>query len=389
MSKSTRSALNFSTEQSELRQDVREFGQEHIEPIAQELDRTGDFPHELHSTAATEGYVGHMIPEAYGGPGYNMIESAIVTEETWRADTNLGWALGLTGFSTNVYVVNEYASEELRSEWLSGVASGDIIDGIAVTEPDHGSDVADIETTAERDGDEWVINGEKKFIGNSTIGDRLLVFAKTDLDAGHRGISAFMIPTDRDGYSVTPLDDRLGGNSAPLGQVVLDDIRISADYLVGEENDGFYYFMESLEYGRITVAAQAVGAAGAALDATKEYVQERNQFGQPIGDLQAVRHTIADMQTTLSAARSLLYRAATAVAEDKEDTAALASQAKLFATERASDIIDDAIQLHGGNGYLAENDVERYFRDARATRIYEGPSGIQRNIIAESVLSDN
>lgn len=184
-------------EQSELRQNVREFGQESIEPIAQEFDRTGKFPYELLSAAAKEGYVGHMIPETYGGPGYNMIESTIVTEETWRADTNLGWALGLTGFSTNVYVVNEYAGEELRSEWLSGVASGNIIDGIALTEPNHGSDVADIETTAEHDGDEWVINGEKKFIGNSTIGDRLLVFAKTDPNAGHRGISAFIIPTER------------------------------------------------------------------------------------------------------------------------------------------------------------------------------------------------
>ncbi|MFC6863952.1 acyl-CoA dehydrogenase family protein [Halomicroarcula sp. GCM10025817] len=379
---------SLSTEQSQLRQDVREFGQEHIEPVANEFDRTGAFPHELLSTAAAEGYVGHMIPETYGGPGYDMVESAIVTEETWRADTNLGWALGLSGFSTNVYVVDEYADEELRAEWFSGVASGDIIDGIAVTEPDHGSDVAAMETTAERDGDEWVLDGEKKFIGNSTIGDRLLVFAKTAPDAGHRGISAFMVPTDRDGYSATPLDDRLGGHSAPLGHVVLDDVHVPADYLVGEENDGFYYFMESLGYGRITVAAQAVGAAGAALDATKAYVRERDQFDQPIGDFQAVRHTVADMQTTLSAARSLLYRAATAVKEDEDDAAALASQAKLFATERASDIIDDAIQLHGGNGYLAAYDVERYFRDARATRIYEGASGIQRNIIADSVLDD-
>ena len=376
----------LSAEQRELRQDVREFGQKHIAPRAQEFDRAGDYPNELLDLAAEEGYVGHMIPEEYGGPGYDMVESAIVTEETWRADTNLGWALGLTGFSTNVYVVDTYADEAMKEEWFSGVASAELIDGIAVTEPDHGSDVAAIETLAERDGDEWVLNGEKKFIGNSTVGDRLLVFAKTDPDAGHRGISAFMIPTDRKGYSVTPLDDRFGGNSAPLGQVTFDDLRIPADNLVGEANDGFYYFMESLGYGRITVAAQAVGAAGAALDATTAYVEERDQFGQPIGDFQALRHTVADMQTSLEAARSLLYRAAAAVAEDRDDAAHLASQAKLFATEQASDVIDDAIQLHGGNGYLKEYDVERYYRDARATRIYEGASAIQRNIIAENVL---
>jgi alkylation response protein AidB-like acyl-CoA dehydrogenase len=379
-------AYQLCAEHQQLRRDVREFGEEHIAPVAREFDESGDYPYDLLSLAADEGYVGHMIPEEYGGPGYDMVESAIVTEETWRADTNLGWALGLTGFSTNVYVVDSYADEAMKEEWFSGVASGEILDGIAVTEPEHGSDVAGIETRAEREGDEWVLNGEKKFIGNSTIGDRLLVFAKTDPDAGHRGISAFMVPTDRDGYDVTPLDDRFGGHSAPLGLVTFDDLRIPADNLVGEENRGFYYFMESLGYGRITVAAQAVGAAGAALDATKAYVHERDQFGQHIGDFQAVRHSIADMQTTLEAARSLLYRAATAVAEDRDDAAHLASQAKLFATEQATDVIDDAIQLHGGNGYLKEYDVERYYRDARATRIYEGASGIQRNIIAENVL---
>ncbi|MFA9517899.1 acyl-CoA dehydrogenase family protein [Halopenitus sp. H-Gu1] len=379
-------SYQLTTEQRELRTEVQEFGNEHIEPVAQRFDRTGDYPHELLSRAADAGYVGLMIPEKYGGPGYDMVSSAIVTEETWRADTNLGWALGLTGFSTNVYVVSEYADEELRSEWLSGVASGDILDGIAVTEPDHGSDVASMETRAERDGNEWVINGEKKFIGNSTIGDRLLVFAKTDPDAGHEGISAFMVPTDADGYDVTPLEDRLGGHSAPLGHVVFDDLHVPEDNLVGEENEGFYYFMESLGYGRITVAAQAVGAAGAAIDATKEYVHDREQFGQSIGSFQAVRHTLADMQTTFNAARSLVYRAASAVENDEEDAAHLASQAKLFATERASDVIDNAIQLHGGNGYLEEYDVERYFRDSRATRIYEGASGIQRNIIADHML---
>lgn len=379
-------AYSLSPEQRKLRERVREFGQEHIEPVAREFDRTGDYPRDLLSTAAEEEYVGHMVPEEYGGPGYDMVESAIVTEETWRADTNLGWALGLTGFSTNVYVVDSYADERLKKEWLSGVASGELIDGIAVTEPDHGSDVASIETRAERDAEGWTIDGEKKFIGNATVCDRLLVFAKTDPGAGHRGISAFMVPSDRDGYSATPLNERLGGNSAPLGEVVFEDLWVPEDNLVGEENEGFYYFMESLGYGRITVAAQAVGAAGAALDAAKAYVHERDQFGQPIGDYQAVRHTIADMQTNIEAARTLLYRAATAVAENRDDAATLASQAKLFATEQASDVIDDAIQLHGGNGYLKEYDVERYYRDARATRIYEGPSDIQRNIIADDVL---
>lgn len=379
-------SYRLAKERRELREDVRNFSQENIEPVAQEFDRTGEYPDELLSKAADEGYVGMMIPEEYGGPGYDALSSAIITEEMWRADTNLGWTLGLTGFGTNVYVITEYGDEWMRERWFPGVANGEEIDGIAVSEPNHGSDVAEIETRAERDGDEWVLNGEKKWIGNSPIADMLLVFAKTDPNAGHKGISAFVVPTDRDGYSVEKLNDRLGGNSAPLGRVFFDNLCIPADHLVGEEGAGFYYFMEALAYGRITVAAQAVGAASAALDAAKEYVHEREQFNQTIGDFQSVRHMVADMDTNLSAARQLLYRAATAVVGGEEDAPLLASQAKLFATEQATDIIDDAIQLHGGNGYLKEYDVERYFRDARVTRIYEGTSQIQRNIIADGLL---
>jgi alkylation response protein AidB-like acyl-CoA dehydrogenase len=283
--------------------------------------------------------------------------------------------------------MSEYGGEEICERWFSSVANGEEIDGIAVSEPDHGSDVVAIETRAERSGDEWVLNGEKKWTGNAPIADMLLVLAKTDPDAGHGGISAFAVPTDTEGLSVSPIDDRFGGNSAPLGRVFLNDATVPADTLVGEEGEAFYYFMESLAYGRITVAAQGVGAAGAALDAAREYVQDREQFNQPIGDFQAVRHTLADMATDLSAARHLLYRAATAVVDDQENASHLASQAKLFATERATDIIDDAMQLHGGNGYLGQYDVERYFRDARATRIYEGPSAIQRDVIADGLLN--
>lgn len=379
-------AYRLTEEQRQLRNRVREFGNEHIEPVARHFDETGDYPRDLLSKAADEGVIGTIIPEEYGGPGFDIVSSAIVTEEMWRADTNLGWTLGLTGFPTNVYVISNYADEWVREQWFPDIARGEKIDGIAVSEPNHGSNVAGIETYAKRDGNEWVLNGEKKWIGNAPIADLLLVFAKTDLDAGHSGISAFIIPTETEGLDTESLDERLGGKSAPVGRVFLEDVRIPEDHLIGEEGDGFYYFMEALDYGRITVAAQAVGAAGAALDAAQEYAQNREQFDQPISNFQAIRHKIADMATTLSASRHLLYRAATAVRDNEDEAGHLASQAKLFASEHATEIIDEALQIHGGNGYLNQYHVERYLRDARVTRIYEGTSEIQRNIIADNLL---
>ena len=370
----------------ELREDVRSFGEEHIKPVAGEFDETGEFPEEILSAAAERGYVGTMIPEEYGGPGMDIVSSAVVTEELWRADTNIGWAIGLTGFTTNAVILSKYGADWMQEEWLPKIAAGEAIDGIAVTEPNHGSNVAGIETSAERDGDGWVLNGEKKFIGNSPVADFLLMFAKTDLGEGHRGISAFLLPTDTDGVSVEPIDRAMGGRAAPLGRVSLDDARIPERNLVGEENRGFYYFMEALAPARITVGAQGLGGAQAAVDATVEYVTNRTQFDHEIGDFQAIRHRVAEMETKTEAARSLLYRAADSVRRDDETANRLASEAKLFATERASEVTDTAIQLHGGNGYLSEHDVERYHRDVRVTRIYEGTSEIQKNIIADDLL---
>jgi alkylation response protein AidB-like acyl-CoA dehydrogenase len=377
---------SLSDEQRAIRRTVREFGEKEIEPVAAEYDRSHEYPTEIIEQAAQLDLVAPTTPVEYGGAGMDTLSAAIVTEELWRADPGIGCAIGNNGFSTNVYLLTAYGDEWMCEDWLATVVDGEAHDAIAVSEPAHGSDVAGIETRAEKDGDEWVLDGNKMWISNGTVADVVVVFAKTDPGAGHRGISAFLVPTDRDGVRAEPIENKLGIHAADLAEMIFDGVRVPADHLIGEENQAFYYFMESLEDGRITVAAQAVGTMQAALDAAVEYATEREQFGQPIGEFQAVEHLIAEMAMKVEVARGMLYRAASAVERGTEDATRLASIAKLFASERAIDVTDDAIQVHGGAGFVSDFPVERYYRDARITKIYEGTSEIQKNIIADQLL---
>jgi hypothetical protein len=380
--------FSLTREQKRRRERVRTFGEREIEPVAAACERSGEVPLDVIERAAEAGLVGSTIPEEYGGPGRSMLESAIVTEELWRADTGVGWAIGLSGFAGNVYMLDRYGDEWMKAEWFPKIAAGDLLDGTAVTEPTAGSDVASLETTATRDGDEWIVDGEKKFIGNGSIADYLVTLVKTDPGEGHHGLSLFYVPTDVDGVTAEPIEETLGGRAADLARVGFDGARVSAANLIGEENEGFYYFVESLSRGRVTVAARAVGAAQAAIDAATDYAQEREQFDQPIADFQAIQHKLADMVTTTEAARTLLYRAAALVDADDDRASRYANMAKLFASEASIDVTSEAVQIHGGNGYLAEHDVERYFRDARGTTIYEGTSEVQKNLIARDHLED-
>jgi alkylation response protein AidB-like acyl-CoA dehydrogenase len=244
-----------------------------------------------------------------------------------------------------------------------------------------------METTAEKDGDEWVINGNKTWITNGTVADVAVVMAKTDPGAGHAGITAFLVPTDAEGFRTTKIDNKLGIRASDLGEIVLDGVRVPEENVIGEEGKGFYQLMDFFATGRVGVAAQAVGVAQAAVDAASEYAREREQFDQPIAEFQAIRHKIAEMATATEAARSLVYRAAAHVeAGDDETAARYASMAKLFASERAVEIADEGIQVHGGAGFVTDHPVERYYRDARITKIYEGTSEIQKNIIADRLL---
>jgi alkylation response protein AidB-like acyl-CoA dehydrogenase len=377
-------AFQLSGEHEAIRTAVREFAEEEIAPVAREHDETGEYPEELRREAAEYDFVAPNIPEAYGGAGMDALASSLVTEELWRADPGIGSAVGSAGFGSSMLIA--YGEEWMKEEWLPEIAAGEAVSASAISEPAHGSNVAGIETRAEKDGNEYVLNGNKMWITNGTVADIAIVMAKTDPEAGHRGITAFLVPTDTDGFSAEKIDNKLGIRASDLAELRLDDVRVSEENVVGEVNDGFYQLMEFFASGRASVAAQAVGAAQGALDAAKEYAGEREQFDQPIAEFQAIEHKLAEMATDVDAARSLTYRAATAVANDADDAVRLASMAKLFASEHAVDVADEAIQVFGGAGYVTDHPAERYYRDARITKIYEGTSEIQKNIIADQLL---
>ena len=378
-------SFQLTDEQQAIRNAVQEFGEEEIKPVAREHDENKEYPEDLRRKAAELDFVAPGIPTEYGGAGMNALSSMIVTEELWRADPGIGSAIGSAGFGTNMII--EYGDEWMKEEWLPPIAAGDAVSCSCISEPAHGSNVAGMETHAEKDGDEYVINGNKMWITNGTVADVGVVMTKTDPGEGHAGITAFLVPTDREGFKTDKIDNKLGIRASDLAEVILDDVRVSEDNVIGEENKGFYQLMNFFASGRTGVAAQAVGVAQAALDSAQEYAGEREQFGQKISEFQAIQHKIAEMATSVEAARSLTYRAAAQIEEDNEMMAAkYASMAKLFASEHAVDVADEAIQVHGGAGFVTDHPVDRYYRDARITKIYEGTSEIQKNIIADQIL---
>jgi alkylation response protein AidB-like acyl-CoA dehydrogenase len=378
--------FSLTDEQRAVRRAARDFAREEIVPVASEYDETRTYPRDVVETAADYDFAARTVPMEYGGAGMDVTTSVVVTEELWRADPGIANAIDGVAFATNVDLLSTYGDEWMCEEWFPRFASGDAFAAIAISEPGHGSDVGGIETRAERDGDEWVLNGNKTWTSNGTQADVVIVVAKTTPDAGHRGLSCFLVPTDVAGFEASRIDDTLGLRASDLADVHLDDARVPAANLIGEEDEGFYQLMDVLAPGRVEVAAQAVGTAQAALDASVAYATEREQFDQPISEFQAIRHKLAEMATDVEAARWLTYRAAGRCDGDADDAAATASKAKLFASERAVDVTDEAIQVHGGAGYVRDFDVERYYRDARVFKIIEGTSEIQKNVIAKRLL---
>ncbi|WP_227356728.1 acyl-CoA dehydrogenase family protein [Haladaptatus salinisoli] len=380
-------SFQLSDEHRAVRQAVREFGENEIEPVAREHDEEKSYPHELVEKAAEYDFVAPSIPVEYGGAGMDTLSSIIVTEELWRADGGIGSAIGSRGFGSNM--IRKYGDERMKEEWLPRIASGESACCSCISEPGHGSDVAGIETVAETDGDEYVINGNKMWITNGTVADVAVVMAKTDPEAEppHRGISAILVPTDTDGFEPTKIDNKLGIRASDLAEIVLNDVRVPTENVIGEEDKGFYQLMDFFASGRVSVASQAVGVAQAAVDEAVDYANEREQGGRLIKDYQAIGHKVAEMATNVEAARSLTYRAASHVGSGDDELATrFASMAKLFASEHAVDVADEAIQVHGGAGFVTDHPVERYYRDARITKIYEGTSEIQKNIISDRLL---
>jgi butyryl-CoA dehydrogenase len=375
--------FSLSADQREIQALTREFARDHIEPHASAWDREHRFPRALYGQLAELGLMGVCIPEEYGGAGADFLSYILVLEELSRADAGVGVTVAVHTSAATLPILT-FGTEEQRSRFVPPLAQGEVLGAFALTEADSGSDAGALRTAARRDADGWIITGAKQWITNGSHAGTFLVFARTDFEtAGARGVSAFVL--DADHVRVTREEEKLGLNSSSTVDVVIDGARVGRDRLLGEEKKGFAVAMTTLDAGRIGIAAQALGIAQAAYDAARGYALERRQFGRRIADFQAIQWKLADMATELDAARLLVYRAAWLKQEGKEHGEA-GAKAKLFASEMARRQTAEAIQVLGGYGYTKEFPVERYYRDAKITEIYEGTSEVQRLVIARSIL---
>jgi len=376
----------LSEEQELLKETVHQFALEVVAPIAKEVDESGEFPKDFFPQAAELGLAGVAIPEQYGGSGMDTVSYCITIEEISRYCATSGVILSVNN-SLVCGPLLEFGSEEQKREYLTPLASGKKLGCFALTEPGAGSDVGSLRTMARRDGDEYILNGNKVFITNGTDADLALVFATVDLELKHRGITAFIVPCDSPGFSRGSKEYKLGVNGSGTTELVFEDMRAPAAQRLGEEGEGFKIAMRALDGGRIGIAAQAIGIARGGFEEALVYAQEREQFGKPLAKFQAIQFYLADMSTELDAARFLTWKAAWT--KDTKGRCTLeAAQAKLFASEMAQRATNKALQIHGGYGYTREYNVERYFRDARITEIYEGTSEIQKMVIAAALLAD-
>jgi len=378
--------MELSEEEEFVRKTAREFAENEIEPVALEYERAGRFPRDLVQSAAEVGLTAPSLPVEYGGSGFGAVEQAIVFEELHRADPGL--AESITASTFGCTVIAENGTEEQAREYVEPAATGEIVTGTAMTEPAGGSDFANIETSARREGDEYVLDGDKVFITNGSVADALVVFARTsDVEPPHRGISAFVVDTDREGLEQTKMEGYLGPATVDLGQIFLNDVRVPVDARVGEEDEAFYYAMETMNDSRLEVAASAIGAARGALDRAIAYVEDREAFDHPVSEYQSVRHRIAQLETELQAARSLTYETAREMDGGGLDSGEKPAMAKLFASELCEEVASEAIQLHGGYGVFDEYRVESFFRWTKATQIYDGTSAIMREVIADELMA--
>ncbi len=377
--------IELNEEQRLLQESVRQFAEEEVKPHAKEIDQSSEFPIETFHKAGELGLAGVCVEEQYDGGGMDAVAYALVIEELSRACANTGVILSVNN-SLVCDPIAKYGSEEQKREFLAPLAAGKKLGCFALTEPDAGSDAASLRTTARRDGDDYVLNGSKVFITNATHAHIAIVFASVDLQAGHKGITAFLVSADTEGYSRGESEFKLGVNASGTTELFFEDMRVPAAHRLGKEGEGFKIAMSTLDGGRIGIAAQAIGIARGAFEEALAYSQQREQFGQPLSGFQAIQFYLADMSTEIDAARLLTWKAA--VAKDSGRRYSLeAAQAKLFASEMSQRVTDKALQIHGGYGYTKDYNVERYFRDARITEIYEGTSEVQKMVIADWVLN--
>ncbi len=376
--------LELNEQQKMIQKMVREFAEKEIAPIAAELDEKSEFPHKILKKMAKLGLLGIVIPKEYGGAGLDTISYATVIEEISKKCASTGVITSVHN-SLVSYPIMKYGTEEQKKKYLPILAKGEKIGAFAGTEPNAGSDLGAMQTTAELKGDKYIINGDKTFITSGPEAGVLIVFAVTDKEKGAKGISAFIVENTYKGFKVGSIFDKMGINANLVSELIFENMEVPKENLLGKEGDGFKIALSSLDGGRIGIASQAVGIAQAALDESIEYAKQRQQFGRPIAKFQAIQWMIAEMATKIEAARYLVYNAASA--KDKGGRFSKeAAMAKLFASETAMECVIKGLQIHGGYGYTKEYTIERLFRDAKITEIYEGTSEVQKMVIAGSLL---
>ncbi|MGE5224024.1 MAG: acyl-CoA dehydrogenase [Omnitrophica WOR_2 bacterium] len=376
--------IQLTDEHEMLRQAARDFARKEIAPIAAEFDESGDFPSETIKKMGAMGLMGIEIPEEYGGAGMDTLAYVLALEEICKVDASHGSIMSVNN-SLYCYALHRYGTEEQKQKYLVPVASGQAIGAYSLTEPMSGSDSGTMRSRAVKKDHEYYINGRKSWVTSAPVANYILLFTMTDPEKQHRGISAFVIETDKPGFTRGKKEPKLGIRASATSEIVFEDYCAPEDSRLSEEGEGFKIAMAVLDAGRIGIAAQALGIAEAAYEASLSYTREREAFGQKIGEFEGISFKLADMKTRIEAARLLTYNAAVAKQNAKktgERFTLEASMAKLFASETAMFCTHEAVQIHGGMGYSKELPVERYFRDAKITEIYEGTSEIQRLVIS-------
>ncbi|MER5890336.1 acyl-CoA dehydrogenase family protein [Streptomyces sp. NPDC001941] len=372
-----------SEEHDMLRDAIRGLSEAKIAPFAAAVDEEARFPQEAHDALVANDLHAVHVPEEYGGAGADALATVIVIEEVARACASSSLIPAVNKLGSLPVIIS--GSEELKKKYMGPLAKGEGMFSYCLSEPDAGSDAAGMKTRAVRDGDFWVLNGVKRWITNAGVSEYYTVMAVTDPDKRSKGISAFVVEKSDEGVSFGAPEKKLGIKGSPTREVYLDNVRIPADRMIGEEGTGFATAMKTLDHTRITIAAQALGIAQGALDYAKGYVKERKQFGKPIGDFQGVQFMLADMAMKVSAARALTYQAAAASERGDADLTYLGAAAKCFASDIAMEVTTDAVQLLGGYGYTRDYPVERMMRDAKITQIYEGTNQVQRIVMARNL----
>ena len=372
--------------QKDIQKAVRDFVKgEFNKELAYELEQKHEFPRKIWKKACDLGLLGVHFPEQYSGQGLGSLEDILIIEELCRGDSSIGSAIALAPFASELIL--HYGSDEQKEKYLPAVAEGEMLSAGAFTEPDHGSDITYMNTTAVKDGVEWVVNGVKTFITNGGLAGFYSVLCQTNLDAkpGYRGQSLILVEADRKGLSTADVGAKMGIRMMATAEVTFKEVRVPLANLIGEENKGFYHVLHFFDESRIQIAAQALGTAQGAFDRALAYVKQREQFGKKIAQFQVTQHKLADMATKIELARLITYKAAWNFDQGRIDPK-LTSMAKMYAARTAVEVADEAIQLLGGYGYMTEFEVERFYRDAKITEIYEGTKEIQKNTIASALI---